>query len=1215
MQINRLRHLILAATFACRSLLSQTGGAPVQGTVTDPSGAVVPNAEVVLTEAATSATQKTTTNSAGLYVFPASSIGDYTLTVSAAGMDKWEGHIVLEAGLAATVNVVLKVGSASTKITVGDVTPMVDTSSPTISERLDRARIEQFPVNDAMSLVSSTTPGFEGGASGPRAYGLRNDSTELTVDGGPQTDRSEGGTQGAAPEATYIAEVQVDTLDSSARYNRPGTVVVVTKSGTNALHGQLYEANEDNSVAGVARQRQSTSNTPPFLVLNLFGGSVGGPVILPKIYNGKNRTFFFFDASQYYLRQLTSISTSVPTVANRNGDFSGLTNANLQKITLYNPYTTGSAANNYLRTPFPNNQIPTTMESPLARYLYGITPLPTSNQNPATGNNWIGGAHTFQNRDAQILRFDHTLTDRDRMFVRLQSGNRTIASNSGSNGAPLLNNTTNLVYNIYPSHDGVVSWTHTFSPSFFSEFLFSDSYEHFQFYTGTGANQDIDSILGLPNPFNGLGWPAISNTGYGTTYSASTPRKNVSNIYNGEENLTRIFGRHKLQFGGAIRVELDNVLPQQQQVPGSDSFGTNYTALYNPASGTSYQATNLTGSPAAEMYMGLLETYNNTLARSYYLWRSNEFALYVQDEFKLNGRLTLSYGLRYEYRPPITEANNNLIGFDKANDAVVMPLTEDQLVQKGFTTAAVYQQFLNIGMKVETPKQAGLPNNLVYPNRHDMGPRAGIAYRLGESARSPVLRAGYGLYYFPIPSFGYEANMRSDPPESDLYTYNFNSSNYQPLPSYALLSAPTVIAGVNSTNVVNVNGANAIAPGSMNPLVYFNPHLPTARAHQWNVTLEKEIMSNTVVSASWVGTAGRDLDQSYQYNAAPSAYVWYVSSGVALPTGLFAGTGTRQYDKTTWNSITEYSHVGYSNYEGLKLEVLRRYTRGYAFQWFYVLGNALATVTGNSNSAGTQNLIPLDTNLYLPGAVPTDPNQLNRFLNYQRDISVPKHHMQWNFMVDLPFGRGKLLGHNANRLVDSFIGGWQLSGIGSMVSNYNTLPTNNWANFSKLQIYGKGTPVQNCTSGTCIAGYLWYNAYIPANLINKPNGIMGVPSSYVPIETPLYPTPASGGSNPNYETNNVFITLANGSVVQTALNTNLNPYRNQYFLGPFSYAQSALLYKNIPIREAVKLRFECDFFNVFNAQGLNQPGAFGISSLQTSAKTPRQIQLTLRLYY
>src|ERR1700733_10218281 len=158
MQRSRVSCLALVAGFAVCRLLSQTGGAPVQGAVTDSSGAVVPNADVVLTEVATSSQQKTTTNNAGLYFFPASSLGAYTLTVTAGGMEKWEGKIVLEAGLSAEVNVSLKVGATSVTVTVGDVSPMVDTSTPTVSERLDRSRIDQLPVNDAMGLVALTVP-------------------------------------------------------------------------------------------------------------------------------------------------------------------------------------------------------------------------------------------------------------------------------------------------------------------------------------------------------------------------------------------------------------------------------------------------------------------------------------------------------------------------------------------------------------------------------------------------------------------------------------------------------------------------------------------------------------------------------------------------------------------------------------------------------------------------------------------------------------------------------------------------------------------------------------------------------------------------------------------------------------------------------------------------------------------------------------------------
>jgi len=566
------------------------------------------------------------------------------------------------------------------------------------------------------------------------------------------------------------------------------------------------------------------------------------------------------------------------------------------------------------------------------------------------------------------------------------------------------------------------------------------------------------------------------------------------------------------------------------------------------------------------------------------------------------------------------------MSFDKARDAVVLSYGRDEMIRRGWTVPAIYDAFTAIGMKVETAQQAGLPSQLVYPNRWDFGPRFGAAYRLGAGARAFVLRGGYGLYYFSTPSFGFEANMRSNPPQSNLFTYSLNSSVYQPLPGYALLSAPTVVAGVNSRNVIDINMPNAIAPGSMNPLGYLNPDLPTSRAHQWNVTLEKEVMNNTVVSASYIGTAGRKLDQGFAFNQAPSAYVWYLTTGLPLPTGFYSAVATRQYDQTTWQNIVEFSHVGYSNYSGLKLEINHRYSNGSAFQWFYVLGNAIATVTANSNSSGSQNLIPLDTNLYLPGTVPSGLGAMQRFLYYQRDTSFPKHHMGWNFIVDLPFGRGKAIGRNTGRLLNTVIGGWQITGNGGITSNWNALPSGNWANFSALQMYGKDTPVKNCTSGVCIDGYLWYNAYIPANLINRTNaagvctGVCGIPSGYKPISTPLYPTPADGGNRSDplfnfYETNTAFITLKNGNTVQTAYNNGLNPLRNQYFLGPFAYSQNASMFKSFSFTESIRLRFEANFSNVFNAQGLNQPGTYGISSLQTSAKAARSLQFGLRLYW
>ena len=214
-------------------------------------------------------------------------------------------------------------------------------------------------------------------------------------------------------------------------------------------------------------------------------------------------------------------------------------------------------------------------------------------------------------------------------------------------------------------------------------------------------------------------------------------------------------------------------------------------------------------------------------------------------------RLTLSYGLRYEYRPPITEARNNIIGFDKANDAVVLPLSEDQMVQRGYTKASVYNQFLAIGMKVETPQQAGLPHNMVYPNKHDFGPRAGIAYRVGRKRAI----GGSARRLRPVLLSDSQLRLRSRyAQQSAGERFIHLQLQLDHLPAAAELCAAFGSDGGCRSQQHERGERQARRTQSRrdrsNPLVYFNPHLPTSRAHQWNVTLEKEIMDNTVVSAS-----------------------------------------------------------------------------------------------------------------------------------------------------------------------------------------------------------------------------------------------------------------------------------------------------------------------------------------------------------------------------
>jgi hypothetical protein len=259
--------------------------------------------------------------------------------------------------------------------------------------------------------------------------------------------------------------------------------------------------------------------------------------------------------------------------------------------------------------------------------------------------------------------------------------------------------------------------------------------------------------------------------------------------------------------------------------------------------------------------------------------------------------------------------------------------------------------------------------------------------------------------------------------------------------------------------------------------------------------------------------------------------------------------------------------------------------------------------------------------------VPADIDQLNRFMNYRRDTDIPHHRLRWNWLIDLPFGRGKRLGSNAGGLRQKLIGGWQIAGFGSWRSNYWALQTSNWGATSPIEIYGTKYRVEDCRSGACIPGYLYTNGYIPANRINsrdaqgRPNGVMGVPDNYKPAHSPIIPIPKDGGSPADpmfayYDSNNVWITLKNGTVQRLGYDNGLHPWRNQFAAGPWNFGLDASIFKTVQFRERVSLRFNADFFQVLNMPGIGQPSSgSGIVSLQNSANGPRQLQLTLRLTF
>ena len=1201
----------------------QASTGTVRGTVRDQSEAAIPNAAVVLTNTDTNVSSQTSTNVAGFYVFAGIIPGPCKLTIDAPGMQKFEVTVTVQVQRDAIVDAVLRVGQTTTAVSVQDVTPMITSDSAVLGHALERQRIEQLPINGRnLTSLLSTVPGMEG----LRAYGLRFGSQEMVLDGAPMADRNWGDRLvNRQPGLDTIEEFRVEDNSSSARYTRPTTIVASTRSGTNQVHGSVFETHRNNYI-GKARQRQDYYSVPPKLIRNEFGVSGGGPVYIPKLYNGKNKTFWFFGYEG--LRNINPATDQwpVPTEAMRNGDFSGLVDDQARLYVIYDPWSTDTKT--WARQPFAGNKIPVSRQSPLAKTLFDITPKPTlPDVNPLLDNNWRGPDPNITRQWTTSTRIDHRFSDKDSLYGRYTQGYHYNFAEKFTQA--MLNNVAGTVRRVAPNKSFALSEVHTFSPTFFNEFLGSVNRETWWMGTGEPGVKYADQ-MGLPNPFNVQGWPGLytnDNGLYNGNYYFETDNTQATNFtyYILDDNATKIMGKHEMQFGFHHRLDQLNALPDQQQPQGNHDWSAVATSLYDPESGrTNPDATEMTGYDVATMYVGIMN-YSNNFVKSTYYMRGREYALYFQDRYRVTPRLTLNFGMRWEYWPVYKEKNHVLTSFDPKNKAIVLGTELNTMYTLGATLPSVINQLTALGAKFETYKDAGMPQSLMTGTHGDWGPRLAAAYRLSDKANAPVLRAGYRISYFPIPLRAWTAQMRGNAPLTAKFRNSVTDAALSPdgLANYAMRTVPAVIAGVNSRNVISLDNAMGLSKGSVNA-AYFAPSQPDSRVQDWNITLEKEVMSNTVARFSYIGNHGSNLDQYYTFNDNPPDYVWFVTTGQKLPTGSTASVIRRPFDNVVYGSIQEYRKTGWSNWNGMQFELERRYHKGLQYQVFYVVGNSMVA-GANAWSGGFIN----ELNQFLPGAVPSDINQRNRFLNYMRDTTIPKHRVNWNWLVDLPVGKGKFLAGNAPKVVDKIIGGWQIAGMGSLASTYFALPTGIYPTGTPVEIYGYKYPIQDCTSGKCYPGYLWWNGYIAPNRINsvdakgKPNGIMGVPADYKPAGQNLIPAgtttlPANAPASTNivgfWNTNTVWVPLKDGAIQRTTYNPNLHPWRQQFLPSVRQWGLTASLFKTIPIGERVRVRFNADFFNVLNHPGNpNSVGSNGVLAVRNSGSGARELQLTARV--
>src|SRR5215469_14917771 len=874
-------------------LHAQTGSGQIQGTVTDATGAVMPNASLALEQVSTAVKSQTVSSASGFFVFPSLPPGAYRLEVTASGMQKWQGEVTLQLGQQGVVNPQMKVAGATQEVTVvGDVSPLLTTTSPTLATVVERERIEQLPLNgrSIASLMVGTVPGLEGlntvAPAQPRVFGLRDSAMEFVQDGVPLDDRSTGNLQVRPPGLDTVQEIRVETNSSSAKLDRPANAIFSTMSGTNTLHGSAFETGR-NSGFGVARQRQYTFTKAPHLVRNEFGASLGGPVVLPRLYGGKNRTFFFAAWEESRLRQASTTGSAVWTDAMRHGDFSGLVDSNGRKITLYDPWSVTGPATNYSKTPFPNNQLLMTQMSPLAKYVFGVTPLPTaSGVSPLVAQNYFGLAPTAIDQRTLTFRGDHRIGAKDQIWGRYSHGlsNQFNRRGFGTGGFPITaDNLWNRETYYEVSNTQAVSWTHTFSPGFFVETVGTASLINWQYSLNQpSAKQNISSMLGTPNPFGVNGAPVLTNLGYtgggvqGISLSGVLPRSEYTKIFSVEQNYTKAIGRHQFEFGWRFRQELLNTKPDSPDQSDLD-FNSFATAEYNPATGSAFGTMPQTGDLGANFFLGVAGSYAQARPPGNYNMHGKDVSSYVQDAWKVRRDLTLNLGVRWEYLGPYVDDRGMTAAFNFNSKSLIDAVPISQMVASGYTTQPIADGYAALGVKWITPGQAGLPDSIVSVSKHDFAPRAGFAWNPRLGGHSVVARGGYGLYHFPIPARTF-SELRLNPPLQGSYSFSWNSSSQAPdqLPNYFTRAAPTVIAGANSTNVLDISQPPTVLPGVQ--ITGLDRNLATSKAHEWNLVLESEVFKDTVFRVGWIGSAGRNLEMMQLFNTNPiSNYVWFVN--------------------------------------------------------------------------------------------------------------------------------------------------------------------------------------------------------------------------------------------------------------------------------------------------------------------------------------------------
>jgi outer membrane receptor protein involved in Fe transport len=913
MKQTRIAHVFLGALAACLLAvpgIAQDATGRIVGTVTDAQGAVVPRAKVTVRNTQTGQSRATLSDDSGAYQVIALQIGSYTVDVERDGFRKsMSSPQTLQINATLRVDIKLEVGLVSETVQVEATASGVEVENSTLGSSVTGNQIITAPLNGRNVLdlalylpgvvpTGSTTGGSGAGAGTFSIAGGRQDSVTYLLDGGVNNNLLSNGVV-YNPNPDTVAEFRILTSNYSAEFGRNGggVVSVVTKSGTNTLHGSLFDYVRNNDFNANAFFNNSSGLQRDVLKRNQFGGTLGGPVVLPKVINGTDKLFFFFSyQGQRQRAQQTTAKTTVFTPAELNGDFSqtngGAPDPDVVSFLTANPY--------YQSNPSlaAKGIIDATRIGPVASNYVKAGLIASSPSGTLISQ---GGA--ISDNDEYTGKADYQLTAADRFSL-------TLGYRKSNALDPFIASNVNGFPNITTGSQsfGNLTYTKTFSPTLLNEFHFTAQRNN-NYQRVPGRTLATASALGVgTTPDNPTGPPILEfDSGMIAGFSPNGPTSLIDNTYTWSNNLTRMKGHHTLKSGFWYTPYQNNTVYD---------FYVNGDFYFYGQSGSSFL-----GNDRAAFLMDLPDEYLQ-FGQAPSNIRTHNIGLFAQDEWRVNKRLSLNYGVRYEYSSPKIDTQGRSFSLKYGQQSIVFP---------------------NAPAGLLFPGDPGAPRGSNFAIKNNWAPRFGFALDPTGSGKTSI-RGGFGVFFDILkgednlqfngqaPFFGY----------SDLYFDPSMLTGGQPS---NLMTAPYTAAGQPNSFPSKPPSKNldfdaaGFLPAGGGGVYYVNPKLRTPYVYQFNFSIQRELMKNTVLDLSYIGSSSHKLTGLYDSNP------------------FILGTTTRLYNAQpglpsyAFSYLDTFDNVGRAHYNSLALGLTRRTSEiknvgSLFYQFSYTYGKSIDNESG-----------------------------------------------------------------------------------------------------------------------------------------------------------------------------------------------------------------------------------------------------------------------------